>query len=181
MCNGRARQAVPALLTMLAILVVWQITVEWRNTPRWLLPSPLDIAIAMIDSAGLLRVHIGITLLEMGLGFSIALTLGVLVAVAGHLSGSVRRSVSPLLVVSQSVPVIVLAPLLVIWFGFGIAPKVALVVLVCFFPICVSFLDGLQAADRLRTALLRLGSRTTLPCVSIVVAGLPQADWFRLP
>ncbi len=153
--GGRAKQAAPALLTIATILAVWQIAVEWRDTPRWLLPSPLDIGTAMIDSAGLLMRHLGITLLEMGLGFTIALALGVFVAVACHLSGAIRRSVYPLLVVSQSIPVIVLAPLLVIWFGFGIAPKVALIVLVCFFPICVSFLDGLQTADSEILQLLR--------------------------
>lgn len=151
----RLRGAVPALITIMAILVVWQIAVELRDTPRWLLPSPIDISIAMIDSAGLLRTHVGITLLEIALGFAIALVLGVAVAVTSHLSGAIRKSVYPLLVVSQSIPVIVLAPLLVIWFGFGIAPKVALIVLVCFFPICVSFLDGLQTADSEILQLLR--------------------------
>ena len=153
--GGRSRRLAPALVTFAAILAVWQIMVEWRDTPRWLLPSPLDIGRAMVESADLLWSHAGITLLEMALGFTIALALGVTVAVASHLSDAIRRTVYPLLVVSQSVPVIVLAPLLVIWFGFGSAPKVALIVLVCFFPICVSFLDGLRAADNEILQLLR--------------------------
>ena len=153
--DGRFRRLVPATSTFVAILALWQVAVELRDTPRWLLPSPLDIARAMVDSADLLWYHAGITLLEMAMGFAIALALGVAVAVASHLSDAVRRTVYPLLVVSQSVPVIVLAPLLVIWFGFGIAPKVALIVLVCFFPICVSFLDGLRAADSEILQLLR--------------------------
>ena len=173
--GGRIRQAVPAVLTMVAILAVWQIAVDWRNTPRWLLPSPVDIGVAMIESRGLLMKHLSITLLEMGLGFTIALALGVAVAVASHLSGPIRRSVYPLLVVSQSIPVIVLAPLLVIWFGFGIAPKVALIVLICFFPICVSFLDGLQTADSEILQLLRAmgASRWQMFRIGRLPAALP--------
>jgi len=143
------------MLVISTLLVAWQVIVDLRNTPRWLLPSPLDVITAMIESADLLWYHAGITLIEMGLGFSIALMLGVAVAILCHLSKWTRRSVYPLLVLSQSIPVILIAPLLVIWFGFGIAPKVALIVLVCFFPIAVSFLDGLQQSDHEINRLLK--------------------------
>ena len=153
--GGALRTVLPPLMTLIVLGAIWQAVVDWRQTPRWLLPSPADIGRAFVESAGLIRFHAGITLVEMALGLLIALGAGIGVAIASHLFAFVRRTVYPILIVSQSVPVIVLAPLLVIWFGFGIAPKVALIVLVCFFPICVSFLDGLQAADGEMLNLLR--------------------------
>lgn len=168
-------RSIPALTTVLLLMILWELVVEWQDTPRWLLPSPVDIGIAMIDSAGLLMTHAGISIIEMGLGFVIALSFGILVAVLCHLSETIRRSVYPLLVISQSIPVIVLAPLLVIWFGFGIAPKIALIVLVCFFPICVSFLGGLQTADNEILTLLRAmgASRWQLFRIGTLPAALP--------
>jgi len=168
-------RSIPALTTVLVLIILWELVVEWQDTPRWLLPSPVDIGIAMIDSAGLLMTHAGISIIEMSLGFVIALSLGVLVAVLSHLSETIRRSIYPLLVISQSIPVIVLAPLLVIWFGFGIAPKIALIVLVCFFPICVSFLGGLQTADNEILTLLRAmgASRWQLFRIGTLPAALP--------
>ena len=136
----------PGIL-LLSLIATWQIVVEWRETPRWLLPSPADIVKAFIESMDLIWHHADITLIEVASGFSIALALGIATAVASHMFSIIWRTIYPLLVISQSVPVIVLAPLLVIWFGFGITPKIALIVLVCFFPICISFLDGLRAAD----------------------------------
>ncbi len=136
----------PAIL-LIALVATWQVVVEWRQTPRWLMPSPADIVSAFFESSDLIRHHANITLVEIAAGFGIALVFGVAIAVTSHLFSIVRRTVYPLLVISQSIPVIVLAPLLVIWFGFGITPKIALIVLVCFFPICISFLDGLRAAD----------------------------------
>ncbi len=149
--TGRRHPAFGAALLpgilLVALIATWQIVVEWRETPRWLLPSPADIVKAFIESADLIWRHADITLIEVGSGFGIALVLGIATAVASHMFSIIWRTIYPLLVISQSVPVIVLAPLLVIWFGFGITPKIALIVLVCFFPICISFLDGLRAAD----------------------------------
>ncbi len=148
------RLILPALF-LGSLVVIWQIVVVWRQTPRWLMPSPSDIVKAFFESADLIRHHAGITVLEIAMGFTIALILGIAVAVTSHLFTVVRRTVYPLLVISQSVPVIVMAPLLVIWFGFGLTPKIALIVLVCFFPICISFLDGLRAADSEVLSLLK--------------------------
>ena len=146
---------IPACL-LLALIATWQGIVAWQQTPRWLVPSPVDIVKAFFESADLIRHHSSITLIEIVSGLGIAFVLGIAIALISHLHALTRRIVYPLLVISQSIPVIVLAPLLVIWFGFGIAPKIVLIVLVCFFPVCISFLDGLRAADSETLNLLRV-------------------------
>ena len=83
----------------------------------------------------------------MLLGFALAVVVGVGFAVALHLSDVLRRAFYPLLVASQTVPVIAIAPILVVWLGFGIGPKLAIIALVCFFPITVNTLDGLRSVD----------------------------------
>ncbi|MCY3693672.1 MAG: ABC transporter permease [Chloroflexi bacterium] len=153
--KSRIRAAAPAAGLVVFILAFWQFFVTWREVPRWLLPSPLDIAAAFVDSADLMGYHIPVTLLVMAAGFTISLLLGTTVATVCHLFGPVRRAVYPLLVTSQSVPFIIIAPLLVIWFGFGLAPKLVLVTLVCAFPITVTFLEGLRSADHEALDLLR--------------------------
>jgi ABC-type nitrate/sulfonate/bicarbonate transport system permease component len=95
------------------------------------------------------------TLVETLVGFGLALVVGLSLALLIDFSATLRRAIYPLLVVSQTVPIIAIAPLLVIWFGYGILPKVLVVALVCFFPIVVSTTDGLQAADPDLIALLQ--------------------------
>jgi ABC-type nitrate/sulfonate/bicarbonate transport system permease component len=92
---------------------------------------------------------------EIGLGLAAALLLGVLFATAIHFSDVLRRAVYPLLVASQTVPIPLVAPLLIVWFGFGVLPKIAVVALVCFFPIVVPTLDALRRVDPARRKLMR--------------------------
>ena len=169
-------RSLPPALLLLSLVATWQVVVVWRQTPRWLVPSPADIFSAFVESADLIRHHASITLIEIAAGFSIALFLGIALAVASHLFSLVGRTVYPLLVITQSVPVILLAPLLVIWFGFGLTPKITLIVLICFFPICVSFLDGLRAADSEILNLLRAmgASRWQMFRIGRLPAALPS-------
>ena len=153
--QSRLQAAAPAAGLILFLLGFWQFFVTWREVPRWLLPSPLAIARAFVDSADLIAHHIPVTLLVMAVGFATSLLVGTAVATLCHLFVPVRRAVYPLLVTSQSVPFIIVAPLLVIWFGFGLAPKLVLVTLVCAFPITVTFLEGLRSADHEALDLLR--------------------------
>jgi NitT/TauT family transport system permease protein/putative hydroxymethylpyrimidine transport system permease protein len=88
-------------------------------------------------------------------GFAIALVVGFALAVGLHLSATARRALYPLLVASQTVPVIAIAPILVVWLGFGIGPKLAIIALVCFFPVTVNTLDGLRSADPELAKLMR--------------------------
>lgn len=155
--RGRRRMPawLPAAGILAVILVGWELVSRLASVPAWLLPAPTQIGAAFVETGPLLGRHVARTLLETGLGFAVAFTGGVAVAVAIDQSSIVRRALYPLLVVSQTVPIFALAPLLAIWFGFGILPKVLIVALVCFFPIVVSTADGLRSADVEMLNLLR--------------------------
>lgn len=155
--SGRSwfgRYLSPVLL-VLALLGMWELACQYWRIPDWLLPSPSQIVRAAVEARTVLAPHIWQTLLETWLGLSLALVTGLSLAVIIDVSPVLRRAVYPLLVVSQTVPIIAIAPLLVIWLGYGILPKVLVVALVCFFPIVVSTADGLRSADPDLIALLR--------------------------
>jgi len=134
-------------VALLAILAAWQAWVRLRDVPDYLLPAPTDILAALRDDRGRLASDAAQTAWEMLAGFAAALAFGLASAAALHFSATLRRAVYPLLVASQSVPVVAIAPVLVIYLGFGLAPKVAIVALVCFFPVTVNALDGLRSVD----------------------------------
>jgi len=149
------RQYAPPLMLMLLLLVVWQVGTWVTRVPKWLLPSPWQIIQAGVEASDLLGPHVWQTLKETWLGLALALVVGLGLALVIDLSTLLRRTIYPLLVASQTVPILALAPLLIIWFGYGILPKVIVVGLVCFFPIVVSTADGLRVADPDLIALLR--------------------------
>jgi ABC-type nitrate/sulfonate/bicarbonate transport system permease component len=144
---SRLRQLAPALALAAVVLLGWQAAVTALRVPRWLLPAPLDIAAALVTGRDLLLEHAVLTLGETLVGLAAAFVVGVGLAVAMDRIGPVRRAVYPLLVASQTVPVVAIAPLLTIWFGFDVLPKVIVVALVCFFPIVVGTFDGLTSVD----------------------------------
>jgi ABC-type nitrate/sulfonate/bicarbonate transport system permease component len=150
-----ARQYAPPLLLILLLLVAWQLLTWLLDVPKWLLPSPWQIVVAGVEARDLLGPHTWQTLKETWVGLGLAVALGLGLALVIDLSSLLRRTVYPLLVASQTVPILALAPLLIIWFGYGILPKVIVVALVCFFPIVVSTADGLRVADPDLIALLR--------------------------
>jgi ABC-type nitrate/sulfonate/bicarbonate transport system permease component len=143
----RTFNAWPAVLFAAALLVIWQLAALLLALPRWLLPSPLDIGVALVGGRDLLLEHAAVTLLEALLGLAAAFVLGVTIAVAMDRLPAARRALYPTLVASRSIPIVAIAPLLAIWFGFGILPKVLVVILVCFFPIAVATFDGLTSVD----------------------------------
>jgi ABC-type nitrate/sulfonate/bicarbonate transport system permease component len=149
------RQVLPPALLIFALLALWELLARTLDIQPWLLPAPSAIWRAGIESAGLLRPHIGRTIGETLLGFGAALVTGLALGVLIDLSPFMRRAIYPLLVASQTVPTIAIAPLLVIWFGYGLLPKVIVVALVCFFPIVVNMADGLRSANPELLALLR--------------------------
>lgn len=145
----------PPLLLILLFLCIWEIAVRISKIEKWLLPSPSQIVVAMAEARHLLGAHIWQTVQEVFLGFGLSFTVGMVLAVAIDASPLLRRALYPLLVASQTVPVVTIAPLLVIWFGYGIMPKVIVVALICFFPIAVSLVDGLGVARQDKLDLLR--------------------------
>ncbi|MGB9377053.1 MAG: ABC transporter permease, partial [Mycobacteriales bacterium] len=127
----------------------------------YLLPAPSRIAAAFLDSRSLLWGHLLTTTEEAVLGIAVGAVLGALLAVAIASVGLLRRSLYPLLVVTQVIPIVVLAPLLVLWFGFGLTPKVVVVALIVFFPVVVSTVAGLRGVDREMVDLVRsMGAST---------------------
>jgi ABC-type nitrate/sulfonate/bicarbonate transport system permease component len=136
-----------AALLLLALLVAWQVAVRAWQVPKWLLPAPLDIIATLVTDRELIATHVGRTIQEALVGFGVAFVLGVGLAFAMDAWPTARRVLYPPLIGSQTVPIIVVAPLLVIWFGYDLGPKVAVVALFCFFPIVVSTIDGLSGVD----------------------------------
>jgi putative hydroxymethylpyrimidine transport system permease protein len=141
------RRALPPLAILLVLVGAWEFAARVLGVENYLLPAPSEVASALWNDRGLLAPDAWVTLREVLLGFGLALAAGLGFAVVLHLSAVVRRSLYPLLVASQTVPIIVIAPILVVWFGFGIAPKLGIIALICFFPITVNTLDGLRSVD----------------------------------
>ncbi len=135
-----------AVILVLILLVLWQATVRVFNIPDYLVPAPTEIVSALGDWQ-LLGAATWVTLQEVIYGFSIALVAGVLIAIALHASGLLRRAIYPLLIGSQTVPIIVIGPILVVMLGYNILPKLIIVGLICFFPIVVNTLDGLGSVS----------------------------------
>lgn len=129
-------------------LMLWETISRFQWIPPYLLPAPSRIIMAIIQNAPLLWQHARVTLSQALIGFTIAILLGFLLAVILDFIPLLRKILYPYLVTSQTVPIIVLAPLFAMWFGFGMLPKVLIVVLVCFFPITISLMEGLAGVDR---------------------------------
>lgn len=137
-----------APLVLLAVFVgAWELYTQTSGVDSFILPAPHEIAQSLYDDRSLLLSNLGVTAQEVGLGVALALLIGGLLAFALHLSPALRRAAYPLLVSSQAVPFVILAPLLVFWFGFSVFAKLAIVVIVCFFPVVVTTLDALRNVD----------------------------------
>ncbi|HEV7769320.1 MAG TPA: ABC transporter permease [Solirubrobacterales bacterium] len=149
------------LLLVAALIAAWQLATstgaiaDALDLEDFLVPSPLEIAESLWQNRSLLAENAWVTLREILFGFGCALVAGLGFAVLLHLSETLRRASYPLLIASQTVPIIVIAPILVVWFGYGIVPKLAIVALVCFFPIAVNTLDGLRSVDPEAIKLMR--------------------------
>lgn len=128
-------------------LIIWEVLVVVLTLPEWLLPKPSLILNTLWETRELLWKHTGFTVLAAGLGFGLGTIIGFLLAIMMETVELFRKIFYPFLILSQTVPIIFLAPLLVIWFGFGLLPKVLVSTLVCFFPVAISLFHGLEEAD----------------------------------
>jgi ABC-type nitrate/sulfonate/bicarbonate transport system permease component len=137
------------------LLAVWQLISDRAVVAFWILPSPLSVLRVFLEFPGLVWQHLKPTLLESAGGLALAVVLGVATAIAMHSSRTVKQVVYPYLIVSQTVPIIAVAPLIILWFGFGISAKIFVVVLVCFFPIALGLFDGLRQVPVEQIRLLR--------------------------
>ncbi|MGN0571922.1 MAG: ABC transporter permease [Candidatus Fimenecus sp.] len=142
-------------LALLAVVVIWAAATGFDLVPSFMLPSPAAVARAFVSDFSLLCQHARVTLIEAFFGLSLGVALAFVLATLMDRFELLYKAIYPLLVITQTVPTIAVAPLLVLWQGFGMAPKITLVVLTTFFPIAVSLLDGYRCADTDAINLLR--------------------------
>jgi ABC-type nitrate/sulfonate/bicarbonate transport system permease component len=149
------RRVLPPLLFSLLVLGGWQAYTELADISPLLLPSPWEVATSVVDNAALFGRNAVVTLTEILLGFTLGAAAGIGLGVLLTYSLLAERAVYPWLVASQMVPIVAVAPILVVWFGFTIVPKVLVVALVCFFPVVVNTIDGLKSVDPEMVRLMR--------------------------
>jgi NitT/TauT family transport system permease protein/putative hydroxymethylpyrimidine transport system permease protein len=156
-----ARRALAPLAIVLFLIGLWELAARWElisdalEIEPFLVPAPSEVAEALSSDRALLAENAWVTVREILAGLALAIALGAGFALALHRFEPLRRAVYPLLVASQTIPVIAIAPILVVWLGYGIGPKLAIIALVCFFPITVNMLDGLRSVDRDQVRMMR--------------------------
>ncbi|HEY5316356.1 MAG TPA: ABC transporter permease [Solirubrobacteraceae bacterium] len=144
---GRVLLGWRTILFLLILLSAWELYVDLGGADPLILPPPHQIAQALYEDRSLLWSNFLVTAREIAFGILVAAAAGLALALSLHLSRTLRRAVYPLLVASQTVPIVLVAPLLVLWLGFGFLPKLIVIAIVCFFPIVVTTLDALAAVD----------------------------------
>ena len=137
----------PPLALLIVVGLAWEGAVRWWNIPRYMLPGPGRVLLVCWNRADLLLGHSLATLTEIGLGLVAALLAGLGLAVIIHVSQTMKRALLPLIIASQTIPVFAVAPLLILWFGYGLWSKVVMTALIVFFPIVVNTARGLDSAD----------------------------------
>ena len=144
--SKKNKNYIPVIVIGLLILI-WQLVCDFELVPSYMLPSPLDVIRAFVNDFPLLMSHAGVTILEAVLGLVFGVLLGFICAALMDTFTVVKQGLYPILVVTQTIPAVAIAPLLILWFSYGITPKVILVVLVTFFPMAVGLLEGFQSVD----------------------------------
>lgn len=148
-----ARATTPAVY--LALLIAWELCADLFRIPAWVLPAPSDIGQAAMKWAPELALNSLVTLRETLLGFALAIALSLPLAIFIALNATARRLLYPILLGLQSVPKVAIAPLIILWLGLSEWPKIVIVILVCFFPILVNMIAGLEAAPKTMLDLMR--------------------------
>lgn len=142
------RESVWAIFTFILLFGVWELLCRILEVPEWLLPSPIRIAEEVWRQRSLIPPHLFTTAYEVVLGFTLAVTMGVSIAVIIVVSPFARKIIYPLLLLLQSVPKVALAPILLLWMGYGIESKVLLAAITAFFPIIINTSTGMQAVPK---------------------------------
>ena len=138
----------PSAWSLLVIVVLWELSVRIGNVPAYMLPAPSVILQEFIDYGHRLLPNAGVTLFEVLTGFTLSVLISIPLAVLIVYSRPIERMIYPLIVSSQTVPMVAVAPLLLTWFGYGMTPKIVIVVLQTFFPIVVNTVMGVNSASR---------------------------------
>lgn len=155
MNSKKERINIVPVIVIVAFLLIWQAACTFSWVPKYMLPSPVQVVRAFVSDFPLLMSHAKVTLLEAVLGLTCGVLLGFLCAVFMDAFPIVKKGLYPILVITQTIPPVAIAPLLILWFSYGIVPKVILVVLVSFFPMAVGLLQGFQSVDEDMIKLMR--------------------------
>ena len=145
----------PALLAVMGLLLVWQALCQCGLVPGYLLPSPAQVVKAFWQDRALLAEHTLITLQEAAIGLGFGVLIGFVCAMLMDAFDFLYRAFTPLLIITQTVPTVAIAPLLVLWFGYEMTPKVILIAITTFFPLTIGLLEGFRSADQDAIGLLR--------------------------
>lgn len=160
-------------ISFAALMITWESLVYVLKTPDYLIPAPSAVIQALSESFPVLMRHTAVTMLEVILGFASALVLSIAVSLLMVRIKVFYKILWPYMIISQTIPLYILAPLFMVWFGFGILPKVLMVVLVCFFPITVGFVQGLTSTEPELDELLQVMRAT--PSQILWKVRVPQA------
>ena len=136
------------LATFIGLIILWEVSVDKFSIPSYILPSPQDIYTEFVNDWQVLSMHSRVTLLETLIGLSISVVISLFIGMIMDFVPLIKKCFQPIIYVTQMIPTITIAPLLVIWFGFGIKSKVLCVILTCFFPMLINFMDGMDSIDR---------------------------------
>ena len=143
----KTRSSIYSLLIAIALLGLWEAACRALNIPDFILPAPSRILTVAVSGAGILLPHAAVTAMEVLTGIMISLLVAVPLAILMFAHPAVEKALAPFLVASQAVPVFAVAPLLVVWLGYGMASKVLMAAVIIFFPITVNLLEGLKSCD----------------------------------
>lgn len=143
------------VISIAAVLLIWFFASEWEIVPAYMLPSPIKVVSAFANDFGVLMKNAAVTLQEAFYGLIIGVVLAFVIATVMDRFSFLYKAFYPILIITQTIPTIAIAPLLVLWMGFSMAPKITLVVITTFFPITVSLLDGYKSADEDAINLIR--------------------------
>ena len=149
------RRVVVPIISLLGVLIVWEVVCDTGIVPDFMVPSPLAVLRALVSDAPLIFQHTLTTLAEALLGLGVGVIMGFVVALLMDRFETFYLAFEPLMTISQTIPTIAIAPLLVLWFGYGLVPKVVLIVLTTFFPVTVSLVSGFRSVDPDMIDLLR--------------------------
>ena len=149
------RRVLVPIISLLGVLIVWEVVCDTGIVPDFMVPSPLAVLRALVTDAPLIFQHTLTTLAEAALGLGVGVIMGFVVALLMDRFETFYLAFEPLMTISQTIPTIAIAPLLVLWFGYGLVPKVVLIVLTTFFPVTVSLVSGFRSVDPDMIDLLR--------------------------
>jgi len=166
------------IIFFMAVLIIWETLSRAGVFPPFILPSPSSIIVSLAINFRSMQYDIFITLYEALAGFIIAIVLSFIMAIMMDSIAGFKKTIYPILIISQTIPIIIIAPLFIIWFGYGYSPKLVIVTLICFFPVTISFLQSLSSVDRELIDLLRSMNSSKLQIYKYVKIPSSLAGFF---